>query len=117
MKKVKYTEKSNRFVYNRDIEFQPAGEGVQRKILAYGNELMCVENYFEAGAVGALHCHPHTQITYVLKGVFEFTIGEETHLVKKGDTLLKQNGIEHGCICKEKGILLDIFTPMRKDFL
>lgn len=114
---MKFAEKKQRWVYNEEIDSQPAGEGVQRKILAYGDELMCVENYFEAGARGALHSHPHTQITYVVEGVFEFTIGEETKVVQKGDTLLKQDGIEHGCVCKEKGLLLDIFTPMREDFV
>lgn len=99
---MKFAENGQRWVYNEEIDIQPAGEGVQRKILAYGSELMCVENYFETGAAGALHSHPHTQITYVVEGVFEFTIGEETKIVKKGDTLLKQNGVEHGCVCKQK---------------
>lgn len=48
---------------------------------------MCVENIFEKGAVG------------------------------RGDTLLKEHGVEHGCTCLERGILLDIFTPMRQDFI
>ena len=78
---------------------------------------MCVENTFRTGAVGALHSHPHTQITYVASGVFEFTIGDEVHTVKQGDTLLKENGVIHGCICKEAGVLVDIFTPMREDFI
>lgn len=91
--------------------------GVTRRIMAYCEELMCVENTFEVGAVGSLHSHPHTQITYVAEGAFAFTIGEETRIVRKGDTLLKQDGVIHGCTCLEKGILVDIFTPMRKDFV
>ena len=94
-----------------------AGEGVERRVLAYCEDLMCVENRFEQGAVGALHSHPHTQITYVASGVFEFTIDGETHTVRQGDTLLKQDGVIHGCTCVEAGVLLDIFTPMRKDFV
>jgi UDP-N-acetyl-D-galactosamine dehydrogenase len=38
-------------------------------------------------------------------------------VVKKGDTMLKQDAVVHGCKCLEKGILLDIFTPMREDFV
>jgi len=111
------TEKDQKWVFNPDIEGQQAGEGVVRKVLAYTDELMCVENHFEKGAVGALHSHPHTQITYVVSGKFEFTIGEETKVVSAGDTLLKKDGIKHGCVCLEKGILLDIFNPMREDFV
>lgn len=64
-----------------------------------------------------MHYHPHTQITYVASGKFEFTIDGEVHTVSKGDTLLKQDGVMHGCTCLEDGVLIDIFTPMRKDFL
>lgn len=91
--------------------------GVTRRVMAYCDCLMCVENSFEVGAVGAMHSHPHTQITYVAEGVFSFTIGEETRIVRKGDTLLKEDSIIHGCTCLEKGILVDIFTPMRKDLV
>ena len=69
------------------------------------------------GAVGALHHHPHTQITYVVSGAFEFTVDGVTRTVHKGDTILKEDGVEHGCVCTEAGILLDIFTPMREDFV
>jgi len=78
---------------------------------------MCVENSFEAGAVGSLHSHPHTQITYVGAGKFSFTIGDETKEVSQGDCLMKQDGIVHGCTCIEKGVLIDFFTPMREDFI
>lgn len=110
-------EKDQRWVFNKDIESEAAGEGVVRKILAYCDNLMCVENHFKKGGIGKLHSHPHTQITYVASGKFEFTIGDEKKTVEKGDTLLKQDGVVHGCVCLEEGILVDIFTPMREDFL
>lgn len=100
-----------------DIEGENCADGVQRRILAYTDELMCVENHFEKGAVGALHHHPHTQITYVVSGQFEFEIDGVKKIVNPGDSMLKKDGIEHGCVCLEKGILLDIFSPMREDFV
>lgn len=101
---------------HEDAAVQSAN-GVTRQILAYCDNLMCVENVFEQGAVGALHSHPHTQITYVVEGAFSFTIDGQTKIVCKGDTLLKENGVIHGCTCLQAGILLDIFTPMREDFI
>ena len=94
----------------RQARASPPGAGLHRR-------LMCVENTFEKGAVGALHHHPHTQITYVVSGAFEFTVDGVTRTVHKGDTILKEDGVEHGCVCTEAGILLDIFTPMREDFV
>lgn len=111
------TQKNQIWNYNKDIDGENAGEGVVRKVMAYADEIMCVENHFARGAVGQLHSHPHTQLTYVASGSFEFQVGNEKHCVSKGDVLLKRDGIEHGCVCTEEGILVDIFTPMREDFV
>ena len=92
----------------KDTEAEKAGEGVERRVLAFCDELMCVENTFEKGGIGAMHHHPHTQITYVASGKFEFTIYGEVHTVSKGDTLLKQDGVMHGCTCLEDGVLICI---------
>ncbi len=98
-------------------EIQDAAPGVVRRILSYSDDAMCVENVFETGAVGSLHSHPHTQVTYIVSGKFRFTVGDETYEVSAGDTLLKKDGVVHGCVALEGGIMLDFFTPMRKDFI
>ena len=105
------------FVLNSDVELKELGGGVSRKVLAYSEELMSVEVRFEKGAVGAMHTHPHTQISYVLEGKFEATIDGETMIIAKGDTYVTPPNAPHGVTCLEAGALLDIFTPMRKDFV
>lgn len=105
------------FVYGAGCLAEPAGSGLSRKILAHGKDLMAVEVSFEEGAVGALHSHPHTQLTYVLEGAFEFDIGGVKNIVRRGDTLFKLPDVKHGCRCLEKGRLLDVFTPCREDLL
>ena len=111
------TQKGANWVFGKDVKGTEASPGVERRVLAYCDELMCVENVFQKGSIGAMHHHPHTQITYVASGRFRFTIGDQTHEVVAGDTLLKQNGSPHGCECIEDGILVDFFTPMREDFV
>lgn len=115
--RVMKSTKDQIWLFAEGLESESGGEGVRRTIKSYTDELMVVENHFETGAIGALHHHPHTQITYVVSGTFEFTIGGETQIVKAGDTMLKKDGIEHGCKCLEEGVLLDIFSPMREDFI
>lgn len=110
-------EKKQRWAFHQEADAVSGGEKVIRRVLAYTDGLMCVENTFEKGAVGTLHSHPHTQITYVVSGSFAFTIDGETRVVSAGDTMLKEDGVIHGCTCLEAGILLDIFTPMREDFV
>lgn len=106
------------FIFHKDTTLEDLGNGVTRRILAHDGKMMAVEVNLAAGAVGLMHNHPHeNQLTYVLSGEFEFTIGEETRVVSAGDTLYKQPGIMHGCVCLQPGTLLDTFTPIREDFL
>lgn len=102
---------------NEDMELEDLGAGVSRKIIAYNENIMAVEVYFEEGAIGAMHSHPHEQITYIIEGEFEFTINGKKTILRPGDSAYKEPDVEHGAICLKKGKLLDIFTPSRKDFL
>lgn len=99
------------------LPYTDLGEGMQRKIMKYSDELMVTKMTFEAGAVGALHNHPHLQIGYVLEGSFEVSIGGEKKILKKGDLFYAPSMVTHGVVCLEKGMLLDIFNPKRDDFL
>ena len=105
------------FTFNRDVELEDLGGGLSRKVMSYSDNIMTVEVHFEAGTVAPMHNHPHEQLTYVKSGKFEFTVGDETKTVVEGDTIYKVPNIMHGCKCIEKGVLIDNFTPMRKDFL
>ena len=105
------------FIKSDQVKEVVCGDGIRRKVLAYNQEMMMCEITFLKGAVGDVHSHPHTQTTYVLDGVFEFTIGEEKRVVYKGDTLLMPADVPHGTVALEDGVLLDIFSPMRADFL
>ena len=40
------TQKNERWVFHQDTEAQSGGENVIRRILAYCDNLMCVENTF-----------------------------------------------------------------------
>ncbi|GAB6087197.1 cupin domain-containing protein [Alkaliphilus crotonatoxidans] len=108
---------NQRWVFRDETAPREVADGVVRRVLAYSQDLMCVENAFEEGAIGSLHHHPHTQITYVVSGEFEFEIEGEKKIVRAGDTMLKMDGVKHGCKCLKKGVLLDIFNPMREDFV
>ena len=108
---------NKKFTRQIELDYEELGDGVRRKVLAYGEAMMQVLVEFEKGAVGKLHSHLHVQLTHVLEGSFKFTIGEEYQIVNKGDILYKIPNIMHGCVCLEKGVLLDTFTPMREDFI
>lgn len=104
-------------VSDKDIEWENLGNGVRRKIMTYSDELMLTKVAFETGSIGAMHHHPHLQISYVSKGKFEVTIGETQRLLMEGDVYFVPSEIRHGVVCLEAGELIDVFNPKRDDFL
>ena len=104
-------------IKNNDIAAVALGEGVSRKVLSSGGTMMTVQFNFIEGAVGNLHTHPHEQVGYVIQGRFELTLAGEVTTIGSGDTYYVSSGVEHGVVALEDGILLDVFTPQREDFL
>lgn len=109
----------NRTVFQlaNEKEWQEAGQGIQRQIFGYGERVMMVKVRFEKNAIGTLHQHPHVQVTYVESGSFEVSIGGEKKILNKGDGFYVPSETEHGCRCIEAGVLIDVFSPYREDFL
>ncbi len=105
------------FQMDNEIQWQDLGNGIQRKMLGYDDKIMLVKVKFDAGAVGAMHEHFHSQVTYVESGVFDMTIGEETRRISTGDAYYILPHVLHGITCIEPGVLLDVFSPLREDFL
>jgi len=108
---------SKSFLLGDDIEWEVLGGGIKRKIMGYDDKIMLVNVHFEAGAIGTMHKHHHSQVTYVESGEFEFTIGDEVKLVKAGDALHMPSNVMHGTVCKKSGVLIDVFSPIREDFM
>lgn len=105
------------FVDAQSIPWETVAEGLKRKILTYDANLMMVLVAFEQGAIGAAHEHPHTQMSYIQSGRFVITIGNEERVLGAGDAYYIPPTIRHGAVCQEAGMLVDIFTPMRADFV
>lgn len=105
------------FVVSDLSEWKSVGDGIRRQILAHGPDLMLVKVVFEAGAVGALHHHPHRQATYVAEGTFEATVGDEKRTLRAGDAFFAAGDVPHSVVALENGVLIDCFTPGRADFL
>ncbi|MFL9482989.1 cupin domain-containing protein [Chitinophagaceae bacterium LWZ2-11] len=108
---------SKEFHFENESEWEDVGGGVKRQMIGYDDKLMLLKVKFEAGGVGAMHSHPHTQSTYVESGAFEMTIGDEKKIIRKGDGYFVPPHVIHGCVCLEAGTLIDAFSPMREDFL
>jgi quercetin dioxygenase-like cupin family protein len=99
------------------IPLETIGEGVQRQMVV-GDRLMICRLTFQPRVVTTPHDHPHEQMTVVEKGRVLFTIGDEQREVGPGTVLHFPSGTWHGAtMLDEEVVLLDIFTPVREDFL
>lgn len=105
------------FVHSAEVGWERTADGVRRQVLGNGNDLMVVRVEFEQGAVGALHRHPHRQASHVLSGRFEVTVGDATTELVSGDCFYAEADVQHGVRAIDAGVLLDVFTPVREEFL
>jgi len=78
---------------------------------------MLVLAKFDKGGIGYVHQHPHRQVTYVAKGKFEVQIKNEKKILTQGDCFYIPPDTDHGAVCLEEGLLIDVFNPYREDFL
>lgn len=108
---------SKEFIMGDEVAWETVGEGVRRQIMGYDDKIMLVNVEFDKGGIGPMHQHYHSQVTYVISGQFDLTIGDETRRMKGGDAFYIPPNVLHGAICVEKGILIDVFSPIREDFM
>ena len=92
-------------------------DGVERQMIVGENVMVC-RLRFAPRVVTPAHEHPHEQITLVERGRVLFTVGDEQRLAEAGDVLHFPPGSWHGAtMLDEEVVLIDIFSPIREDFL
>ncbi|WP_454244365.1 cupin domain-containing protein [Psychroflexus sp. MBR-150] len=69
------------------------------------------------GSIAAKHSHPHEQMTYVVKGRVKVRMKGEEFILSQGGIVHFPSNEEHELEAAEDTILLDIFTPVREDFI
>ena len=99
------------------IPVEQIAEGVFRQMV-WGDRLMVCRLRLAPRVVTAAHTHPHEQITIVVRGRAVFRLGDEQRIVGAGDVIYFAPGILHGATMLEEDVeLIDIFSPVREDFL
>lgn len=100
-----------------DLVWTEVAPGNRRAVLSHRPEMMLVAFRFEKGAVGTLHSHPHTQVSYVAEGSFDVTVDGTTTRLGPGSSFIVAPDLVHGVVALTDGLLVDTFTPRRDDFL
>lgn len=111
------TKTDQTWVMHDDVLAETMPTWTKRRVLAHGQEMMMVENEFSPGDTAPVHTHPHSQITYVIRGALKFTLDGETVVLREGDSVYIAPNAVHSAVAVEDSLLIDMFAPMREDFL
>ena len=99
-----------------EIALEKVTEMLSRKIVS-GDREMLVQSYVKRGCLVPMHAHDSEQMTYVLQGALKFFVGGEEITVREGEVLHIPAGIAHQSEALEDTFELDVFSPLRGEWL
>jgi quercetin dioxygenase-like cupin family protein len=100
-----------------DIPVEHPAEGIERQMVV-GERMMIVRFRFVPFLVTPEHTHMHEQMSLVVSGRVRFFVEGEERIASPGDVLHFPPNCLHGAtMMDEEVVLIDIFSPIREDFL
>ena len=99
-----------------EIEREELSPGVARQML-HSDRMTVARIYLKKGAIVPRHHHENEQMTYVLQGAMKFLIGGEEIMLREGEVLHIPSWVEHQAEALDDTFELDLFSPIRQDWL
>jgi quercetin dioxygenase-like cupin family protein len=99
-----------------EIALEKVTEMISQKIIS-GEREMLAQIYLKRGAQVPMHSHESEQMTYILQGALRFLVGGEEMIVREGEVLHIPAWTPHQAEALEDTFELDVFSPIRKDWL
>jgi quercetin dioxygenase-like cupin family protein len=98
------------------VPLEAMSEIISRRVFS-GEKAMVAKVYLKKDAVVPLHHHESEQITYIMEGALKFELEGREVTVRQGELLLIPSNVPHRAVALEDTLDLDIFAPIRKDWL
>jgi quercetin dioxygenase-like cupin family protein len=99
-----------------EIALEKITEMISQKIVA-GEREMLAQIYLKRGALVPMHAHESEQMTYVLQGAIRFLVDGEEIIVREGEVLHIPARAPHQAEALDDTFELDVFSPIRADWL
>lgn len=100
-----------------EIDKEDLAPLIKRRIVT-GDELMIAHVYMREGNVVPRHSHENEQMTYILEGRLQMTIGDDDPVVvAAGEVICIPSGVPHSALALEDLLDVDVFCPPRQDWL
>ncbi len=91
--------------------------GVDFEVLAVGTESMATKMLYKESDFVPFHKHPNEQNGYVITGRYKLMFDNTEYSLIKGDSYSIPENTEHSMEIIEAGEIIDVFTPVRQDYL
>jgi len=91
--------------------------GIELKTLVHGQKTLMTEFRLQAGSSLPVHSHPHEQTGYLVQGRLRLIVGDDLHDCGPGDSWCIPSGVEHGAEVLEEALAVEVFSPVREDYL
>ncbi len=98
------------------VPLEPMSDVISRRVFS-GELAMVAQVYIRKDAVVPLHEHESEQITYIMEGALKFELEGREVVVRKGEVILIPSRVPHRAVALEDTLDLDIFAPIRRDWL
>jgi len=98
------------------VPLEVMSEVISRKVIS-GQKAMVAQVFLKKDAVVPEHHHESEQITYILEGALKFELECKEVVVRQGEVLHIPSNVPHRAVALEDTLDLDIFSPIRTDWL
>lgn len=98
-----------------DVKSKILGEGLLGKYVHGVNVSLGLVD-IKKGSVLPMHHHEHEQITFILEGELEMTIGEDSMVLNPGSYYVIPSNVPHAAIARTDCKVIDVFSPVREEY-
>jgi quercetin dioxygenase-like cupin family protein len=98
------------------VPLEVMSEVISRKVIS-GQKAMLAQVFLKKDAVVPEHHHESEQLTYILEGALKFELEGREVIVRRGEVLQIPSNVPHRAVALEDTLDLDIFSPIRTDWL
>jgi quercetin dioxygenase-like cupin family protein len=98
------------------VPLEVMSDMISRKIIS-GEKAMIAQIFLKKDAVVPEHHHESEQVTCILEGALKFELEGKEVVVHAGEVLRIPSNVPHRAVALEDTLDLDVFSPIRKDWL
>ena len=92
-------------------------DGITLTTLVHGEKMLMGKFELEEGAEVPDHTHPHEQTGVLISGRLQFTVEGEVIEAMPGDSWCIPGEVPHGAKALENSVAIEVFSPVREDYL